>query len=288
MGSGAIRSGAVALVAIKAKLAAFALALTAVLAGAVAFLAASAGPAEALPSYARQTGQPCAACHTAFPELTPVRAPLQDRRLHNAGRRLDGPAGRGDVHGRLHAHEFAVDDAPPARGLCTRTTISFRSRCPASSRAGSTAILVRSSRSRANPVAGTACPSTRPTFATPTRSSCSARTRSGASTPTTRPTVEDPWNTTPSFGWPQISSTIAPAFGPPLTHIEERIWADRRRRRSLRLLERHALRRLHGLQRTSGSGAAGVQRRQFDDRRCDQRRALLACSRSSRIGASII
>ena len=36
----------------------------------------------------------------------------------------------------------------------------------------------------------------------------------------TPPTVQDPWNTTPSFGWPQISSTIAPAFGPPLTHIE--------------------------------------------------------------------
>ncbi len=34
------------------------------------------------------------------------------------------------------------------------------------------------------------------------------------------PTIEDPWNTTPSFGWPQISSTIAPAFAPPLTHIE--------------------------------------------------------------------
>ena len=34
------------------------------------------------------------------------------------------------------------------------------------------------------------------------------------------PTVEDPWNTTPSWGWPQISSTIAPAFGPPLTHLE--------------------------------------------------------------------
>ena len=27
--------------------------------------------ASAVPSYARQTGQPCAACHTAFPELTP-------------------------------------------------------------------------------------------------------------------------------------------------------------------------------------------------------------------------
>jgi hypothetical protein len=27
--------------------------------------------ASAVPSFARQTGQPCAACHTAFPELTP-------------------------------------------------------------------------------------------------------------------------------------------------------------------------------------------------------------------------
>lgn len=29
------------------------------------------GAAQAVPSFARQTGQPCAACHTAFPELTP-------------------------------------------------------------------------------------------------------------------------------------------------------------------------------------------------------------------------
>src|SRR5271169_194780 len=28
-------------------------------------------PADALPSYARQTGQPCGACHTDFPGLTP-------------------------------------------------------------------------------------------------------------------------------------------------------------------------------------------------------------------------
>jgi hypothetical protein len=38
---------------------------------AAAFVAVGVGPAQALPSYARQTGQPCAACHTAFPELTP-------------------------------------------------------------------------------------------------------------------------------------------------------------------------------------------------------------------------
>ena len=56
MGRGAIRSSAAALDAIETKLVAFALA--SVLAGAAAFLAASAGPTEALPSYARQTGQP--------------------------------------------------------------------------------------------------------------------------------------------------------------------------------------------------------------------------------------
>src|ERR1700694_764874 len=28
-------------------------------------------PVQALPSYARQTGQECAACHNGFPELTP-------------------------------------------------------------------------------------------------------------------------------------------------------------------------------------------------------------------------
>ena len=31
-------------------------------------------PVQALPSYARQTGQQCAACHNGFPELTPYMA----------------------------------------------------------------------------------------------------------------------------------------------------------------------------------------------------------------------
>lgn len=44
-------------------------ALTAVLLAAVVFSAAQ--PAEALPSYARQTGQPCGTCHTDYPGLTP-------------------------------------------------------------------------------------------------------------------------------------------------------------------------------------------------------------------------
>src|SRR6185312_522544 len=57
----------------------------------VAFLMAGADPAEALPSYARQTGQPCATCHTAFPELTPY-----GRRFKIGGY----TAGGGDWQGR--------------------------------------------------------------------------------------------------------------------------------------------------------------------------------------------
>src|SRR3974390_3128072 len=35
------------------------------------FLTIGSQPAEALPSFARQTGQPCGTCHTDFPYLTP-------------------------------------------------------------------------------------------------------------------------------------------------------------------------------------------------------------------------
>jgi hypothetical protein len=40
-------------------------------AGIVALFLALISPAEAIPSYARQTGQECIACHVSFPELTP-------------------------------------------------------------------------------------------------------------------------------------------------------------------------------------------------------------------------
>src|SRR6202166_1797505 len=37
----------------------------------IALLCVIAAPSRAVPSYARQTGMACAACHTVFPELTP-------------------------------------------------------------------------------------------------------------------------------------------------------------------------------------------------------------------------
>src|SRR5260370_26644896 len=67
----------------------------------VAWLASadlSGRPANALPLYARQTGQPCAACHTAFPELTPF------------GRRFK--LGAYNLGGRDSALAFAVFPKP--------------------------------------------------------------------------------------------------------------------------------------------------------------------------------
>src|SRR5512142_3161062 len=43
----------------------------ALFAGMVALLLVMAAPVEAVPAYARQTGQNCIACHVSFPELTP-------------------------------------------------------------------------------------------------------------------------------------------------------------------------------------------------------------------------
>ena len=122
MGRGAIRSGANALDALKVKLVAFALALAAVVAGAAAFLAASAGPAEALPSYARQTGQPCAACHTAFPELTPF-----GRRFKIGGYTMSSGDWTGPPIAAMYmpsfTHTNSPQDAPPAPGLHTNDNL---------------------------------------------------------------------------------------------------------------------------------------------------------------------
>src|SRR5580704_3701838 len=38
---------------------------------AIATIVSAPRPAQAIPAFARQTGQPCATCHTDFPQLTP-------------------------------------------------------------------------------------------------------------------------------------------------------------------------------------------------------------------------
>ena len=194
----------------------------ALLIGAAALLAISKGPASALPAYARQTGEPCATCHTAFPELTPF-----GRRFKIGGYTLQGGSWKGPPVAAFYmtglTHTNAPQDASPAPGLHTNDNLVSQQI------SGFIAGRLYDNLGSFIQVTGNPTPpasDTRNVFldASDVRYADTFKLfgqnaiwgLDGNNTPT----VEDPWNTTPSFGWPQISSTIAPAFAPPLTHLE--------------------------------------------------------------------
>ena len=218
MNAAAMRSTAKALDAVKAKFAALSAGIAAILAGVIAILVVSAGPAEALPAYARQTGQPCAACHTAFPELTPF-----GRRFKIGGYTLQG----GDWNGPpLSAffmagftHTNSPQDAPPASGLHTNDNLVWQqvSGFIAGRLYGNLGSFIQIT---GDPVGGTAAVDGSDLRYADTFKLFGQDTIWGIDV-NNAPTVEDPWNTTPSWSWPQISSTIAPAFGPSSTRIED-------------------------------------------------------------------
>jgi hypothetical protein len=87
-----------------------------------------ASPAHALPSFARQTGQPCGTCHTNFPGLTPF-----GRRFKLLGYTTGGGlyrttlfgnnAGPNDAYGALRSYASRIDgnaDAPMAGPVAER------------------------------------------------------------------------------------------------------------------------------------------------------------------------
>jgi len=214
----AIRSNANVLDAIKAKVVAVVLALTATLAATAVFLAISARPAEALPAYARQTGQPCAACHTAFPELTPF-----GRRFKIGGYTLGGGDWQGPPLSAMYMAGFthtasAFDEGSQPAGLHTNNNLVSQqiSGFIAGRLYGNLGSFIQIT---GNPVAGTVALDASDVRYADTFKLFGQDTIWGLDANNT-PTVEDPWNTTPAFGWPQISSTVAPAFAPPLTHVE--------------------------------------------------------------------
>jgi len=191
--------------------------VTVVLAAAAAFLALRAGPAEALPAYARQTGLPCATCHTAFPELTPY-----GRRFKIGGYTARGGDWQGPPLAALYmagfTHTNAPQDAPPAPGLHTNDNLVSQqiSGFIAGQLYGNVGSFIQIT---GDPVAGTAGVDSSDVRYADTLKLLGQSTIWGIDV-NNSPTVEDPWNTTPAWSWPQISSTIAPAFGPPSTRIE--------------------------------------------------------------------
>ena len=185
--------------------------------------------ANAVPSFARQTGQPCATCHTAFPELTPF-----GRRFKLGGYTMGGG--------------LPIEQAPPIAGMLipTFTKTKVQQDAPPTNPNGypiahvnDNAILQQASLFYGGQIYGNLGALVQGTYDKASQHTYLdntdiryADTHSFEAPLIGRldvlyglnvnngPTVQDVWNTTPAWGFPYIASTLAPAFALPQTQIE--------------------------------------------------------------------
>jgi hypothetical protein len=205
---------------------------TAVLAGLALFAVFAltsllgADPANAVPSFARQTGQPCASCHTAFPELTPF-----GRRFKLAGYTLQGGDSKFPPIAAMllptFSHTAGPYDSPssvnpqavpPPAGLHTNDNLVTQQVTGfyAGQVYGNLGAFIQVT---GDPVGGAVNLDGSDVRYVDSFKLFEKDAYWGV-TLNNSPTVQDVWNTTPDFGWPQATSGVAPAFSPPGTRIE--------------------------------------------------------------------
>jgi len=166
-------------------------------------------PVSALPSFARQTGQPCATCHTAFPELTPYGREFKLRGFTAGGTRC------GDV---------AAEDAEmqiPIAGMTTPGFTHVQKGIPDNdnSTIGSVSAFLGGQIycNLGAFIQGTYDRSSQTGFLdnTDIRYTNTAKVRGidvlYGVTGNNNPTVQDVWNSTPAWSFPYLSSSFAPS-----------------------------------------------------------------------------
>jgi hypothetical protein len=176
-------------------------------------------PAYAVPSFARQTGQPCASCHTAFPELTPF-----GRRFKLAGYTLQGGDSKFPPIAAMLLPTFSHTAGPylpteaPAGlhandNFVTQQVTGFY----AGQVYGNLGAFIQVT---GDPVAGAVSLDSSDVRYVDSFKLFDKDAYWGVMV-NNFPTVQDVWNTTPAFGWPQATSGVAPLFSPPQTRIEQ-------------------------------------------------------------------
>ena len=178
-------------------------------------------PAQAIPSFARQTGQACAACHTTLPELTPF-----GRRFKLGGYTLGGsdlfsgsfPPVAGMVLPSF-SHTAKQQDSPPASGFKKNNNVSVDqvSAFYGGTIVGDLGAFIQGTYDGVEKAAALDNADIRYAH---NATILGKDTILGISV-NNNPTVQDVWNTTPAWGWPQFGSALAPQFSPPGTIIQE-------------------------------------------------------------------
>lgn len=174
--------------------------------------------ASAIPSFARQTGQPCAACHTIYPQLTPFGRQFKlNGYTLSVGKQTLPPLAF--MVQQTFAHTQKDLDGPPAPGWSTnnnfdteQASIFFGGKIY-----GNLGAFVQTTYDgEANAVA---------LDLTDIRYADTAKLFGEDAvwgiTVNNTPSVEDVWNTTPAWQFPFIGPPDGiPAFGPPGTMLE--------------------------------------------------------------------
>jgi hypothetical protein len=221
-------------------------------------------PARSLPLYARQTGQPCATCHTAFPELTPYGRRFKllgytagGTRCRDSALRSGGDSDRdmAALKGYLGVDKNAAADTSAAAGPSYMPPISFmvipsythtaKSQDPSTLPPGvgpndnwqlQTASIFAGGQVYCDfgawvQVTHDPNASYSPFFLDNTDLRYAKQTNIfgwnaivGLSVHN-NPTVQDVWNTTPAWGFPQQSSEVAPT--PVASTMIESAWGGR-------------------------------------------------------------
>ena len=194
---------------------------TLVISAAVLAIGLSPRPAVSLPLYARQTGQPCATCHTAFLELTPF-----GRRLKLGGYTLDGGDWKGPAVCRHVATDFYKYPGPqpggaaPGFGVNNNLVMQQMSLFTGGRFTDNLGAFIQGTYDGVAHRFGWDNMDIR--FAAPI--DVGEHKLLWGVTANNNPTVQDVWNTIPAWSFPFISPALAPA--PTASTFIEQVYAQ--------------------------------------------------------------
>jgi hypothetical protein len=175
---------------------------------AAGFAALTASPAGAVPLFARQTGQQCAACHNGFPELTPY-----GRLFKLSGYTFGGGQSSLPPISAMVVASFTHTDAPQAGGAAPHFNDNNNPALDVVSLFYGGVILpnlgIFGQLTYDNIGKATSWDNTDLRYARAIK--ISGTDAIVGVTANNNPTVQDIWNSTPAWGYPWLSSGLAPA-----------------------------------------------------------------------------